>query len=344
MQDATAVRWGWLRSVRFDGVFIVGVTALALLTGVLVVGQPRLFPIVVFLDLWLLSYHHVIATFTRIAFDRASFREHRFLILVLPVLVVGGTVSAVLVAGPWILPTTYFYWQWLHYTRQSYGISRIYQLKTATHATTRDRLGNGMLYLVAAAGVLHRSSQGWTELLGFPLRMIPVPPLVAQAATALAGAVVLMWLARELRAARAGRIDAAYALYLASHLVIFAVGYFIVPDINSGWLVVNVWHNGQYLLLVWMYNNNRFRTPGAPPRGLLARISQDGYGVIYAVTCLLVTTLFYATLDRALGLFAASTLPLMLIVYQAINFHHYVVDAVIWKVRKKPLRETLGVG
>jgi hypothetical protein len=38
-----------------------------------------------------------------------------------------------------------------------------------------------------------------------------------------------------------------------------------------------------------------------------------------------------------------TTLPLFAVVYQGINFHHYVVDAVIWKVRKKSLRENLGI-
>jgi len=36
-------------------------------------------------------------------------------------------------------------------------------------------------------------------------------------------------------------------------------------------------------------------------------------------------------------------LPLALIVYQTINFHHYIVDSMIWKLRRKPLQETLGV-
>jgi len=28
---------------------------------------------------------------------------------------------------------------------------------------------------------------------------------------------------------------------------------------------------------------------------------------------------------------------------QAINFHHYIVDSQIWKVRKKPMQATMGV-
>jgi hypothetical protein len=26
-----------------------------------------------------------------------------------------------------------------------------------------------------------------------------------------------------------------------------------------------------------------------------------------------------------------------------VNFHHYIVDSMIWKMRKAPLRKTLGI-
>ena len=32
-----------------------------------------------------------------------------------------------------------------------------------------------------------------------------------------------------------------------------------------------------------------------------------------------------------------------IVLYQIINFHHYIVDATIWKVRKAPMRKTLGL-
>jgi hypothetical protein len=36
-------------------------------------------------------------------------------------------------------------------------------------------------------------------------------------------------------------------------------------------------------------------------------------------------------LDIAVGI------PSLIIIYQAINFHHYIVDSVIWKGRKAPI-------
>ena len=77
---------GWIRVRAFDFNFIVGIAVLALGSGFLVAYDPRLFGPILVADVWLLGYHHVIATYTRLGFDRASAREHRFLILWLPLL------------------------------------------------------------------------------------------------------------------------------------------------------------------------------------------------------------------------------------------------------------------
>ena len=34
---------------------------------------------------------------------------------------------------------------------------------------------------------------------------------------------------------------------------------------------------------------------------------------------------------------------LAILFYQTINFHHYIVDSRIWKVRKKPMQETMSI-
>jgi hypothetical protein len=65
------------------------------------------------------------------------------------------------------------------------------------------------------------------------------------------------------------------------------------------------------------------------------------------LTCFGVSTLLYLTIwlsiDTFRSHFEAVVLPIALIVYQTINFHHYIVDALIWKLRRKEVREKLSV-
>ena len=78
---ARPARPAWLRNAGFDSAFIGGGVALALLSGTAIVIEPSLFYPILLLDLWVLGYHHVIATFTRLCFDRASFDERRWMIV-----------------------------------------------------------------------------------------------------------------------------------------------------------------------------------------------------------------------------------------------------------------------
>ena len=104
----------------------------ALASGVLVMVEPRLFWPVLMADLWLLGYPHVIATWTRIAMDGEGFARHRFLALGLPVPVLLGTLALAAFVGFWAVATIYLYWQWFHYTRQSWGIIRAYGRKAGS--------------------------------------------------------------------------------------------------------------------------------------------------------------------------------------------------------------------
>jgi hypothetical protein len=43
-------------------------------------------------------------------------------------------------------------------------------------------------------------------------------------------------------------------------------------------------------------------------------------------------------------LYAGAGLAGTIVLYQIINFHHYIVDSIIWKVRSNPIAQTLGLG
>jgi hypothetical protein len=97
-----------------------------------------------------------------------------------------------------------------------------------------------------------------------------------------------------------------------------------------------------------MFNNNRFRNQFDNSHQFLSHISQRKNIFSYFAVCLVISTVFYGALSDTLHWISptvalVTTLPLFAVVYQAINFHHYVVDAIIWKVRKKTLRQNFGI-
>ena len=106
--EAKPLNWNWLRSARFDLFFILGIVALAIGTGAIVIAVPDLFVPILILDLWFLGYHHVISTYTRLCFDRKSLQNSRFLVFGLLPLVAIGTLLTAAVVGLWAIVSVYF--------------------------------------------------------------------------------------------------------------------------------------------------------------------------------------------------------------------------------------------
>src|SRR4030095_13298666 len=144
-------------------------------------------------------------------------------------------------------------WQWWHYTRQSYGVSRIYGRKAGL---TPDRLTTATVYAIPLWGILYRSYQAPQEFIFSPLKVLPIPFWLVSIIGVVTVIVTAAWFARQVFAKT---LSTPLTLYRCSHVTIFACGYLLIDNISHGWLVLNVWHNAQYILTVWLFNNNRFR-------------------------------------------------------------------------------------
>lgn len=328
----------WVRSRDFDLLLLLGPLLLAVGSAAIILAWPRLYHLVLTVDLWVLSYHHVASTFTRLCFDRASFQQYRFLVLGLLPLCIAATYALSASVAGWAVVSLYFYWQAFHYARQSYGIERIFRGAHAG-APTDARLTQAMLYLLVLWGILHRSSQGATSLLGMDIRMLPVPGLLVQVAGVAFLLTAAAWGVHQARALLAGAAPL-HPAYVASHVAIFSLGYFGVEGLDEGWLVLNIWHNAQYLLIVWMYNNRRFKDGKSAEHPLLSELSQKQNVLKYVVVCLGLSSIFYTALVNVSGIIQLSGL---MIVSMGINFHHYIVDGVIWKMRHASVRQGLGL-
>lgn len=335
--------WHWLRDVQFDLSFILGIPGVALLTGLVVVYQPHLFVPILIFDLWFLGYHHVIATYTRLCFDRKSFAEHWSLLVALLPAVAIATLAVAYWAGLWTIVSVYFYWQWFHYTRQSWGISRAYRGKDRDALYEDGWLDQAIFYALPVLGILHRSNQDPGTFIGLELRVVPVSDLVVDTAAVAAFVLLAFWVLRRVQAYREGRLAEVHTLYMVTHYTVFAVAYLLIEDVTYGWLVINIWHNAQYILFVWMFNNRRFKDGIDPDAFLLSYISQPGRLWLYLLVCVLITGVIYWGILGALDSLFFAGLSATIVLYQIVNFHHYVVDAQIWKVRKAPIGRTLGL-
>lgn len=333
----------WIRNADFDTGFILGVLGLSCLTGLVILWEPTLFYPILVIDLWFLGYHHVISTFTRICFDKESFKEHKFLMVGLLPIVVVLTLGVVWIAGLWVVVTIYFYWQWYHYTRQSWGISRAYRGKDRSARYENGWLDQTIFYSIPVFGIISRSAEQHTTFIGMPLWSFPVPPLIADVFGYVAIALFAYWLLARVRAAIDERLAIVHTMYMLTHFAIFYLAYIATSDITIGWLMINIWHNAQYILFVWMYNNNRFRDGIDPNAKFLSYISQPGRLWLYLLTCVTITGIVYWGVLRTIDWLFFAGLSATIVLYQIVNFHHYIVDSRIWKLRKPKIQQTLDL-
>jgi hypothetical protein len=347
---------GWIRSWQFDQVLILGCLVLSLVLGSLSYIYPNYYHVILFLNIWLLGYHHVIATYTR--FLESSVRqEHRWLITWLPIVVAMFVISIAVIGGIWTLATVYLYWQFFHYARQSHGIAQFYRHKANQDSVTLPQtFHNILIYGVPLWGILHRSAQQPNSFLDMPVKVIPYSisfPL--EMVTSIIMLIALLgyciFIVHQVKF-KCKKLALGYHLFIVSHVLIFYLGYIFIDNINRGWLFLNIWHNSQYIAFVWLFNVNRSQKIDTEPKNqqsLWGKFSGDSlYDWLctrniggYFFTTFASTFIFYFIIIKitnfTIDFTGSKTMLITMIVYQTINFHHYIIDACIWKMRKKTL-------
>ena len=328
------VHAAWLHNGGFDSALIFGGLALALLSATVILIEPALFWPILLVDFWVLGYHHVIATFTRLCFDRASFGERRWMLVHLLPLVAVASIAVAWTLGLWAIVTIYFYWQWWHYARQSWGVSRAYRRADPDALYEDGWLDRATFYAIPVYGILLRSSQDHTHFIGLELWTLPVPGVVADVAGYAAAILVAVWAAKRIMARIQGRLATVHTLYTLSHIVIFSLSYSWIPDITFGFLMINIWHNCQYILFVWLQNRRRFEKGIDPQARFLSYLCQPGRIWLYMLTCLAITAAVYGGILNAVDWLLMASVSATVVLYQIVNFHHYIVDALIWRTRR----------
>jgi hypothetical protein len=325
----STVTSGYLFGRGFDAALIGGVLALSLALGALGLASEEAFYAVVLVDVWLLAYPHVASTYTRIAFDRASARRWWFFLTLLFPIVLALTLATTWLWGVVFLNSLYFYWQTLHYARQSWGISRAFGWAGLRRHAPDDGLVAAVVGLFPVWGLVQRAAEGHTFFYSSELWVPALPSWLASAIGALAMTTLVVWVVGRILRGPRGHLP--QTLFVLSHCAITAVSYLLISDVTRGWLFVNVWHNAQYLLFVWAINAREHRAP-RPGAELLHWLCQPRRAWIYTVVCLALATAIYSAFGAvASRLDFGPALPAVMVTFLAFNFHHYLIDTFIWR-------------
>jgi hypothetical protein len=299
-----------------------------MLTAAILLARPLTFAQVLAIDAAALGFGHVVATYLQLSVMPLTSRQRRILagyglpFTLLVVLAAFATLPLHLVT------TAYVLWSVAHTCRQAYGIDRLYRRVTGEvitgSATYSALLGvAGLLFLASLAN-------GW--YLSLPVFDVPVIAdghLRAAGTIAWLGAAAAMW---------TQPLTGVAARFRWSQLAVFGVGYALMPNLPFAWIVVNVWHNCQYLVIVRnaMAKAARAAEPpkaaalALPMRGLLVIGLCLGLGVVaYQLIAVMMLMTWWTALGPAFA------------IYIAVNVHHYVVDGLIWK-RRSPTLEVLA--
>lgn len=333
---------GWLKDRPFDLFFIVGIVAIASAMAGLTMWQPALFVPVLTVHIWLFGYDHLIATYTKLAGLPEDRARHRWLLLYVPPLVLAAIALTGQTQGVEGLYTAYFFAQFYHTVRQSWGLAQQYRHRAGGLPDDPVWLSELTLWSIPAWGFLHRCTQAPVEFLSIAIWLPPVPGWLAHLTGLLAVALWLYWLATRIHLYRRGKLPLAHTLYLISHAGVYLFGYVLIGDLDAGWLLVNVWHNVQYLAFVWLANRRRFAPGVVPAARALSWLAQPGLGrgLLFYLTCfLLAIPINYGVKYLGGGidsLHQTGPASYVVILSLSLTFHHYIVDAVVWKRRNNP--------
>ena len=277
--------------------------------------------------------------------DRALFRRFRWRFIFAPIFLL-----SVCVAFYWwdlkgIILIVFFWGVW-HGMMQTYGFCRIYDAKTGSFAALTRRLDFATCAIWFAAAVL-LSPQRMADTLEmyYASGGSFIPPWllhnVQQVALAVAIAVAVLFLFNFSRMwAEGKRPNPVKLALLATTIAFWWYCNNGVMNILAGIALFEVYHDVQYLSLVWIYNRSRVEKDSSIGGFMRFVFRRSGslvglyVGLVFAYGSLgyFNTRLEVETIKRVLtGVVAASGLL------------HFYYDGFIWKVRDRSMREHLGL-
>ncbi len=276
--------------------------------------------------------------------DRALFERFRWRFIIAPIFLLLVCVSFTVWDLQGIVLMAFFWGVW-HGMMQTYGFCRIYYAKVGSFAALTRRLDFALCASWFAAAVLLSPSRMNDTLKTYYASGAPfIPPHVfhtlQQTVLWVAIAIAILFVLNFARGWLAGQRPNPVKLALLGTTIAF--WWFCnngVRNILAGIALFEVFHDVQYLSIVWIYNRNRVekdRSIGGFMRFLFRR-SGSLLGLYIGLV------LAYGAFGYFNNLMETSFKQFLTGVVAASGMLHFYYDGFIWKVRERSTRESLGL-
>ena len=279
--------------------------------------------------------------------DRALFERFRWRFILAPIFLLTVCVGFYfwdIKTNPVVLIV--FLWGVWHGMMQTYGFGRIYDAKIGSFAVTTRRLDFAGCAIWFAAGVILSPARMTDTLEGFYGCGLPyISPAIIhglqQTFLFLAIAVTLLWLFNYVRMWIAGTRQ--NPVKLALFVTSIAFWWYCnngVTNILAGIALFEVFHDVQYLSLVWIYNRSRVEKDSSIG-GFMRFIFRRSGALIGLYVGLVFAYGSIGYLNSRIGMDTVTRL--LTGVVAASGLLHFYYDGFIWKVREKSTRQSLGL-
>jgi hypothetical protein len=354
----------WLVGRAFDLTWFFGGAALSLAVLALyfLVGAP----IVALWWIWLLAFDgpHIGAAFTRTYLDKDEWRRRPGLLVaslltfaIGPLFLLANVITRSEYPFLAFLAFATFY-GYYHVVRQHWGFVALYNTVNRDWAPASAALDRSTLYVGCWAPyafflLTHPKARALMQLPAGQLT--PLELLVAYVVAALWVGVVLRFVISHVRS-DGFQLRNPKTPYLAATVLLYGFIYFAIARFEPVYgasegpdqdflllsIVIVIFHNVQYVGLVWFHNRNRYA--GTAGHGLAGVVSRAP--AMFLGACALFSLAVYATFACATGVFpscqwftAGSLGPVTwnqigLCLWWGLAMNHYYLDQKIWRIRE----------
>ena len=225
------------------------------------------------------------------------------------------------------LQSLYLTWSPYHYAAQAYGLAVMYSARSGFKLSLRDkRLLRTAAMLPFVYAFLNQPGAGILWLLG-PHRIIGMPMLTRTLDVVSDVLPYVGFGMPVLLLALSWRRGHGMPLIAALTLLTNGVWWFVFTGLQA-FLWATIFHGIQYLAFVLIFH----------VREQMAR-PENRHGVAYHVVlfygaCVILGYALFQALPWAYTMVGFGMVESMLLVVAAINVHHFIVDAFIWRLRK----------